>query len=202
MLKKFFTVFTFIFLLLFFVPNIYASTFYLSPKSVDIPQGSIVPVKIGLNTEEESVNGISAYLSYSEDKLEVAWITYEDSFPITAEEAYTGGVIKISRGNMSGIAGNMNVATIGFRGKAQGSTTVSFVYGSGTAKTSDSTDSLNLGESTGGLFNVVASVQEEQAGTATASATKDQKTHGILKNLRNYVSKNPVFRSFLGFFFR
>jgi hypothetical protein len=165
---------------LFFAPSAFASTLYLSPGSANIPQGSVVSVSIGLKTGGDSVNGVSAYLSYPADKLEVVWISYGGSFTIAAEGAYGGGGIKISRGSISGVTGSVNVATVGFRGKALGAATVAFIGGSGAPRTSDSSDSLNLGGSSGGTFTVIAGVPGEQSGSATTQElVKDQKAPSI-----------------------
>ena len=178
MLKKFLIALVFAFSLLFLAPSAHASTLYLSPGSASIPQGGVVSVAVGLNTGGESVNGVSAYLAYPADKLEVAWISYGGSFSIAAEGAYGGGGIRISRGSISGVVGSVNVATIGFRGVAQGAATVSFIGGSGAPRASDSSDSLNLGGSAGGTFTVVAGVPGGQTGATTGSAAlpaaKDQ----------------------------
>lgn len=138
-----------------FASTSFASTLSLSPASTTIPQGSIVGVSVRLNTQGESINGVSAYLSYPKDLLEVASISYgSGAFAIAAENSYGGGSIRISRGSISGATGNVGVATINFRGKSLGTATVSFVSGSGAPKTSDSTDSLNLSGSTGGTFTI------------------------------------------------
>jgi hypothetical protein len=180
MLKKLLAVFTLIFSLLIFAPSVLASTLYLSSESTNMSQGSIVSVTVGLNTQDESINAVSAYLSYPTDKLEVVSITYTDSFPIAAEESYEGGEIKISRGDISGVAGNVNIATIDFRAKAQGSATVSFIEGSGAARTSDSSDSLNLAESTGDTFSIKTIL-------AAVSVTQiDQESPDILENILGF----------------
>jgi hypothetical protein len=165
MLRKFLAVFLFIFSFLFLAPYASASTLYLSPGSTEIPQGSIVPITIRLNTKGESVNGVSAYLLYPADKIEVAWINYGGSFPIAAEGTYGGGGIRISRGSIPGVVGNVTFATVGFKGKTQGTATVNFIGGSAAPRTSDSSDSLDLGRSTGGTFKVVAATKTVQTGT-------------------------------------
>lgn len=154
MLKKFLISLTFISFLIL-TPSSFASTLNLSPGSANIPQGSTVYVQVRLNTAGESINGVSAYLSYPSALLDVVSIGYGSSaFSIAAESAYAGGSIRISRGSISGATGNVGVATIGFRGKSQGTATVSFVGGSGAPRTSDSSDSLNLGGSSGGTYTV------------------------------------------------
>lgn len=154
--KKLLLFLFFIFYFLIFTPSAFASTLYLSPGSANIPQGTTVSVNVGINTAEESVNGASAYLSYPDDKLEVAWISYGSRFDIAAEGTYGGGSIRISRGSVSGVVGNVNLATIGFKGKGLGQATVVFVGGSAAPRSSDSSDSLNLAASSGGVYTVVA----------------------------------------------
>lgn len=149
----------------------FASTFYLSPGSSNVPAGSTLSVNVGINTEGESVNGVSAYLSYPEDLLEVVWISYGSKFDIAAEGTYGEGSIRISRGSVSGVVGNVTIATIGFRGKSsRGTATVAFIAGSAAARSSDSSDSLNLGESKGGVYTVVAA----QPTTATTLEEQGQ----------------------------
>lgn len=143
------------FLIFFFAGNaVYASTFYLSPRNTSILSGDIVPVDVVINTNNESVNGVSAYLSYPKDLVEVEWITYGEAFSVQAEESYGDGLVKISRGSFLGEAGDVIIATIGFKGRAIGEAVVSFVADSAAPRTSDSSDSLNLSESTGATFTV------------------------------------------------
>lgn len=130
----------------------FASNLYLFPQSANIPYGEVLTVNIGLNTYGESVNGVSAYLSYPTDKVEVAWISYGSSFPIQAEESVDNGLIRISRGSIEGENGNVSIATIGLKGKSYGSASLSFVDGSYAPRASDSSDSLNLMQSAGGIF--------------------------------------------------
>lgn len=133
---------------------VFASTLYLAPAKTTIPIGGTVVVSVRLNTEGDSVNAISAFLSYPADKLDVTYVNPGSVFAIGAENSYGGGVIKISRGSLSGVSGNVNVATIGFKGKSAGTATVSFIGGSSAPRASDSSDSLNLGGSSGGTFTI------------------------------------------------
>lgn len=162
------------------VPSSFASTLYLSPASANIPAGTTVSVSVGINTAGESVNGVSAYLSYPADKLEVAWISYGSKFDIAAEGIYGGGSIRISRGSISGVVGNVNLATIGFKGKAQGAATVAFVSGSAAARSSDSSDSLSLAASGGGVYTVVAS---QPGVAATVTITPKPAIQLLISNL-------------------
>lgn len=181
MIKKlsiFITSFFVFFFLFLFLPSLtFASTFYLTPRATNIPIGSVVSVSVGINTGGESVNGVSAYLSYPSDKLEVAWISYGSAFSLQAEGSYGGGSIRISRGSIQGALGNINVATIGFRGKALGQATVSFVGGSAAPRTSNSSDSLDLGGSAGGTYTVGPA----QAKSITLS--KDQALKPVISSI-------------------
>lgn len=162
--------------LVFFSPSsVFASTLSLSPGSGNIYIGSTKTVSVVLNTGGEAVNAVSAYLSYPADKMDVAWVSPGGAFSIQAENSYGGGVVKISRGNFSGVSGRITVATIGFRGKAAGSATVSFIGGSAVPRASDSSDSLNLGGSAGGVYVV--------GGSAPAGESKPIKEAGIAENV-------------------
>ena len=171
MIKKLSIILIAFFIFLFLANTSFASTLYLSPGSANIPQGSIVSVQVRLNAGGESINGISAYLSYPSDKLEVSSLSFGSSFPIAAEGSYGGGGIRISRGSISGVTGDVNVATIRFKGKSQGVGTVSFIGGSGAPRASDSSDSLNLGGSRGGTFTVGS-----PSSTSTSTSTSSPKT--------------------------
>lgn len=187
-LRKFIALGLFFFVFLFTASPSFASTFYLSPGSANIPSGSVSYVTIGINTEGESVNGVSAYLSYPSDKLEVVSLSYGSAFSIYAEKTYGGGAIRVSSGSISGFAGRGTVATIGFRGKAQGAATVAFIGGSAATRTSDSSDSLKLGSSSGGTYTVgapnpVVTTTVAPAPT-TASGTADTITPLVIKNVK------------------
>lgn len=173
MYKKLLTIFLSLFLFLFFAKSSFASTLYLSPASAGIPVGGVKSIQVRLNTGGEAINGVSAYLAYPADKIEVAWISYGGSFAIAAEGSYGGGGIRISRGNINGVSGDVNVATIGFRGKTAGSATVSFIGGSAAPRASDSSDSLS--GSSGGTYNVAAGIAGDPA-PKTSKTGQDNKT--------------------------
>ena len=178
MLKKLLIFLVFIFSFLVFVSPMYASTLNLTPSSANIPQGSTLSVQVRLNTQGEGINGVSSYLSYPKDKLDVVSISYGSSaFTIQAEHSYGGGGIRISRGSITGVSGNVKVATIGLKGKSQGTATVSFVNGSAAPRTSDSSDSLNLSGSSGGTYTITPPQVSSQ------SAEQD-KTPPVITNIK------------------
>jgi len=144
----------------------FASTLYLSQNSGLLTSGNTFSVDVVLDTNSESINGISAYLSYPTDKLEVTGISYGTAFPVEAAEIDTNGIIEISRGSYTGEVGNVSVATISFIAKEQGQAAISFVNGSAAPRTSDSSDSLDLSQSTGGVFTI----EQSQASTTQIPA--------------------------------
>lgn len=162
-MKKLIVLFIAIIGFLMIVSPASASTLNLSPGSGEIGLGQVFSVGVRLNTQGEAVNAVSAFLSYDKDKLEVAWVSVGSAFAIEAEKSYGGGVVKISRGSVSGVTGNVNVATIGFKGKAQGVANVTYIGGSAVPRASDSTDSLNLGGSSGGKYTVVQKTASQEA---------------------------------------
>ncbi|MBI2338398.1 carboxypeptidase regulatory-like domain-containing protein [Candidatus Daviesbacteria bacterium] len=159
----------------------FASTFYLSPGGGSVYTGGVTSVQIRLSTGGDAVNGASAYLSYPADKLDVAWVSGGSAFAIEAEKSFGGGIIKVSRGSINPVSGDVNVATIGFKGKSAGSAAVSFIGGSAAPRASDSSDSLNLGGSRGGVYNVVAG--GAPAKPAQASSTKASPGNNIAQLL-------------------
>lgn len=177
MYKKLLTIFLFLFLFLFFAKDSFASTLYLSPSSGKIGTGSVTYVRVVLNTGGESVNGVSAYLAYPADKLDVVSLSYGGAFNIAAEGSYGGGGIRISRGSISGASGNLTIATIGFRGKTEGTASVSFIGGSAAPRTADSSDSLS--GTSGGTYTVAqgatSSAPPPKTGGGKAQATPTPK---------------------------
>lgn len=180
------------FILIFFVlPNaVSASTLYLSPRGSSIYSGNVTSVQIRLSAGTDAVNGVSAYLSYPADKLDVAWVSPGSAFAIEAEKSYGGGIIKISRGNINPVSGDVNVGTIGFKGKGTGAAAVSFIGGSAAPRASDSSDSLNLGASRGGVFNVVAGGAPPKP--AQASSTKTPPDSQVAQLLINDIKITSV----------
>lgn len=159
-----------------------ASELYLSPRSLNIPAGSTVAVQVRLNTEGEQINGVTAALAYPADKLQVVYVNYAASkFEIKAEETYQSGLIKISRGTLSPVSGDVNVATIGFEGKGTGAAIAYFTGGSLAARVSNSSDSLNLSKSTGANIQVVTSLPKASSAPNSLMIT-DIKVDSIATN--------------------
>lgn len=160
----------FVIAFLFLPTAVSASTLSLSPASGTVGVGGVISVRVNLNTGGEAVNGVSAFLSYPADKLEVSSISYGGSFPIAAEGSSGGGSVRISRGSINPVNGTVAVATINFRGKSLGSATVSFVGGSAVPRASDSSDSYTGGS--GGAYTVVQAVAKPSVSQAPVAPNK------------------------------
>lgn len=158
----------------------FASTLSLSPSSGSIPLGGNFTISVRLSTGSDTVNTVSAYISYPSDKLDVSYInTNSSAFAIQAEQSYGGGMIKIGRGNFTGLQGNFNVATITFKGKALGSASLSFVGGSHSYSAIDNHETLILGG--GGNYTVIVAPTSTPADNSLPQITnievKDISTH-------------------------
>jgi hypothetical protein len=156
MYKKLLIFVLFFFVFLSFAPHALAATLYLSPASGTIGTGRTKAVQIRVNAD--GINGVSAYLSYPADKLQVTSLSYGGSFSVAAEGSFGGGGIRISRGSFNNVTGDVLVATVTFKGLKEGPAAVSFIGGSQTTRTSDSGDSLT-GKS-GGSYTVAFAAPE------------------------------------------
>lgn len=108
-----------------------AGSIYLSPAGASIAKGSAFNVSVRVNTGGFSVDTVQANLSYPTDKLDFLGLSYSGSaFGIQAQSSGGGGSIKIGRGNLSAVSGDLLVGTITFQAKtSSGSGTVSFTGG-------------------------------------------------------------------------
>lgn len=157
-----------------FAPNVFASTLTLSPGSVTTAPGQTFTVTVRLNASGDNVNAVSAYLNYPANLVDAVSINDSSSaFSIKAAGDIGGGQVKISRGNFSGLSGNLSVASITFRGKAVGKGSISFAGGSKAPRTSDHSDSLDLSKSGAAAINVVASLPKA-SGSPVSTAAKPQ----------------------------
>lgn len=150
--------FTLLFLPFFFIfPKLsFASTLYLTPNSGNISVGSTKVLQVRFSAGSDAVNAVAFNLTYPADKLSVAYINGGSAFSIAAEDSRASGTMRIVRGNINPVTGDVLVATIGFKGIGAGLATLAFTGGSAAPRASDSTDSLNLAGSRGGTYNVVS----------------------------------------------
>lgn len=172
-MKKNITVIKIIMIIIVIFPNpVWASTLSLSPSSAGLSEGEIAQMDINLTTKSgETVNALSAYLSYPRDSMKIEWITYQNSFNITTEELFQDGNIKITRGNINPQSGVLKVGTIGFTPTKSGTLRLSFLSGSAAPSAADSKDTLDLTNSEGVTYQVAA----KQPGSTDAPAVTTSK---------------------------
>ncbi len=127
----------------------YASYLYLSPDSGSFEKDDNIKMQVKLNTQDDVINGVSAYLTFPQDKLEAKSVEINKAIlPIVAEELVDGNVIKFSGGNFSSLSGSdLKIGTVTFKTKALGNATLDFIAGSAAPRTLDSSDSLSLSQS-------------------------------------------------------
>lgn len=155
-------------------PNAFASTLTLSPGTVSTAPGQTFTVIVRLNAGGDNVNAVAAYLNYPSNLVDAISIKDSSSaFSIKAASDFGGGSVRISRGNFSGISGNLYVASVTFKAKAVGKGSISFVGGSKAPRTSDHSDSLDLSKSGGTTINVLASLPQSSA-SPVSTTTKPE----------------------------
>lgn len=157
---------TFIFgLTAILAPVANAANFYISPSSKKVGIGETVSVQVRLNSNEV-VNAVSSYISYPTDKIEVLSVSYGGSaFAISAENSFGGGLIKISRGNINGVRGDLNIATLSFRPKTLGTANLNFASGSAIVRESDSANIMSGNGS--GIISVTSEPQTSNSISST-----------------------------------
>jgi PKD repeat protein len=132
----------------------------LSPSTKTVGIGETFGVDVLVNTNNQNVNTVAAYLTYDATKLQVVNIdTTKSIFTMEAEKTFDSntGKIKISRGKPTpGVnTANGNVATINFKALSPASpTTVDFVM---TAKGVHGDSDINLDDGKG--TDILASVK-------------------------------------------
>lgn len=136
-----------------------ASVLYLDPAKGTSHQGDILPLRIYLDTQGEQITNVSANLSYSKDKFDVAWIDgglSAFSFQIEQTIDTDKALIKISRNNITPVNGKVPLIDFGLVTKNTGSGLAAFSSGSQALRASDNADTLSLGGSRGGSFVITS----------------------------------------------
>jgi hypothetical protein len=146
----------------------FASTLTLSPAKSSVANGATVSLQVTANAGAENVNGVTAVISYPQDKLTLTGIDYAGTaFPQEWENGQ-GNPIRISRTSTSGVTGSVKVATIRFKTKAEGTADISIGGGSAITRTNDASDSLT-GSSGATITVTKAAVAAKPSGTVTPS---------------------------------
>jgi hypothetical protein len=141
------------------------STLYFSPQRKAIDIGGSQEVVLRLNTDNEQINALSAYITYPSDKISVAIENTSSQFPVVAESNASEGHVGISVGSFDAIKGDVAVATLKITGKQEGSATLSFTSESAVTRYEDSSDSLSLSRSIGGYYTINAASHASDKGT-------------------------------------
>jgi len=105
-------------------------TLSVSPESQSVNLGNTFTVEVGLNTQNQPVTAVSAYIVFPTELLEIdSIITTNSSFTIQADNIVENNVIKITRGEPTpGVnSSSALMATIYFVAKAQGTAQVVFL---------------------------------------------------------------------------
>lgn len=143
------------------INEVYAATadLSLSPASQSLQKDQSFSVEIRLNTNGESINTVTANLSYSPDKLRAISVDTSGSFVTIWFEnniATASGQIKLTGSVPTpGVSGSsLLFAKINFTTLAEGTATVSFDTTSAVYRNSDNTDIL--GTKTGGSYTITA----------------------------------------------
>ncbi len=125
------------------VPHIaLASRLYTTPFSQTFEKDTTQTIEVRLDTQGQDVNALSSYITYPTDVLEVSSINSTATFDIAAEETVDGNTIKISRGVITPVNGDVLVATITFKAKDIGTGSLEFTSDSAVPNAVDNTDTL------------------------------------------------------------
>ncbi len=144
----------FVAVLLFFVPACSASTLYFYPIRKAIPLGQAQQVQLRLDTNGEQVNAFSAFITYPANLIDVSLVGGSDAFSIVAEQSVSAGMIKLTRGSVAPVTGDVLLETLSVSGIHVGEAKMVFANGSAAPRFSDSSDSLSLSRSIGGYYTV------------------------------------------------
>lgn len=160
---------------------------YFSPSSLTVSKGNTFTTNIILDTEENKVGGAGAKIIFNSDILEVDSITSGaifDDYPSTTFDNSQG---KITISGISSSPNNLYVgrgtfASITFRAKATGNTTVLFDFTPGS--TTDSNIAVSFGN--GDILNAVGtlSITVEDSGIGNISLPSPTSTHLVYQPIR------------------
>lgn len=134
--------------------QVFAATLYFSPQSAALGQNQDFQIDVGLNTEGESVNAVTADFFYPADKLEVNTVNVNDNIlPIVAERGWDGGVVSVSGGNITPFSGGLVLASVNFKVKANSGTgTLNFTQDAAVVGAADQLNVLSKKEAANFTF--------------------------------------------------
>jgi hypothetical protein len=114
------------------------ASLYLAPATGSPSVGDEVDVQIRVNTGSQTTNAVQANLTYPSSQLSVlGFDNSATSFPITAQQQASNGLIQVARGTTTPVSGDTNLTTVRFQ-----------VIGTGTAQVCPTDQSQIVSSST------------------------------------------------------
>lgn len=153
-----------------------ASFMYLQPSGGNMAKGVVFPVQVRLSAQTDLINSVSVYLNYPSDILSVEYIRNAGSFPLEMGQQYGNGSIALTRQNASGIMGDVNIVTIGFKPKVSNTTaTIYFTDGiMASLSSGNSTLDTELTKSRTGNYNILETASSlSKGGTLPVAGSED-----------------------------
>lgn len=138
-MRKIIPLILFGFVFLFFFPKgVGAAYLKFDKETVDASVGEEFQVKVMIDTEGEEVVSTDAYVSYDEEKLEATGVQASDFFDTVTYDLLTGKVYVAGMSDDIGVGktGTGAIATITFKPKTSGSTTLAFICDPNATQTS------------------------------------------------------------------
>jgi hypothetical protein len=126
----------------------------IKPPQGDYKKNQIIEIEVRANTGGQAVNAVQADLSYPTNLLKFESIdTSGSAFSIKAEETGADGKVKIARGNIADVTGDVLVAKVKFKALGNaGTADIKVDDSSALVRSSDSSDIL--GEANGGKLTI------------------------------------------------
>lgn len=120
--------FSFLILTVVGVARVEAASLMFDPESSDIEEGETFSVDVNIDAETQQVAGTDIYISYDSSIVSLQSVTGGDYFPLvsnipTTGQLYISGVIA-NQGEYK--TGEGTVATLVFKGEAEGTTNLDF----------------------------------------------------------------------------
>ncbi len=126
-LKRLIFVSPFLFFIFYFSISVEAATLYFSAPSVDFHVNELIPVKVFLDTESETLNAFDIYINYPDDLVSLESVNDANSiinFWVKRDVGVNNGFTGVSVGGFRGSAGL--VLQLNFRAKKVGRPVIGF----------------------------------------------------------------------------
>jgi len=133
MKKILFISFIFFWFSFFFYPKVIntalAATFKFDKTSVNVGVNETFQIEVSVDSAGEEIRSVDAYINYDGSLLEVNSVSDGDFFPTVVHDSATSGQVYIAAmvdDPATSKNGTGKIATITFKGKANGTTTITF----------------------------------------------------------------------------